>query len=500
MNAVAPDFRSEFLTALAAQVEQRLGLHFPQNRHSELLRGVSKACEAAGESSVDDYLAMLLDKGPEHLDRLAPYLTIGESYFFREPRMIALLESVILPGIFEERKNSRKLGIWSAGCSSGEEPYTLAIMLDRLLADRKDWDIKLLATDVNTEVLEKARQGVYRQWSFRNPPQWLLPEYFLKVGENAYQLQDAIRNMVELQHLNLAEDACPSPAAATTDFDLILCRNVLIYFSAEAMENVLRRFRACLREDGWFVTGPSEAGHVTAMDVFHPVSIQGVTVFTPSAQKASLEDCSEAEEIVPVWEEPAALFEPQAEDDPPELAAVQPPVFEEEPALVAPGGEAPSVESAAKAAKEERWSDVVRELQELARQQDLAPEAQELLARGLANMGRLSEALELARQAAGAKPLWPGPKMLLAEIYMEKGAYGEAAKQLQQAVYLEPDAALAHYHLGVLADAAGDKPGARKYYDRALRVLNSLPGDAPAPFAEGMSAARLREIVETAKQ
>jgi chemotaxis protein methyltransferase CheR len=248
-----------------ALIASRLGLDFPEHRRADLAEGLARACRTPPMSTPEAYLAWLATLPGESpaWGRLAGYLTVGETYFFRDRAVFDALEQQILPALIAARRAEGvlRLRLWSAGCATGEEPYSLAILLDRLLPDRATWALTILATDVNPQALEVAQQGCYREWSFRETPQWIRDRWFHRVGGDRFEVQPKIRQMLAFAPLNLAADGYPS-------MDLILCRNVLMYFTPEAREATVARLRHALVPGGWLAVSPAEA----SVDLFRPLS------------------------------------------------------------------------------------------------------------------------------------------------------------------------------------------------------------------------------------
>ena len=148
---------------------ERTGLSFPPQRHESAEHGVRRAMARAGATDPEEFLG-LAARDARVLDDLVVELTVGETYFFRNEPQFQALEQHILPELIARRRPSRQLRLWSAGCASGEEPYSLAILLERLLPDLADWHILILATDINPQVLARAKRGCYGEWSFRQTP------------------------------------------------------------------------------------------------------------------------------------------------------------------------------------------------------------------------------------------------------------------------------------------------------------------------------------------
>lgn len=191
--------------------------------------------------------------------------SVGETYFFRDPEAFALLEMQILPRLFESRRGSRQsLRIWSAGCATGEEAYSIAILVHRMLKNPSGWNISIAGTDVNPEFLGKAEKAIYGEWSFRGVAPFLQETYFRRKGKQ-YELVPEIRRMVRFSKLNLLDGEYP-----VGPIDVILCRNVIMYFDADLVEPVLKRLSACLASDGVLMVGLSE-GFSVPRAVFAPL-------------------------------------------------------------------------------------------------------------------------------------------------------------------------------------------------------------------------------------
>lgn len=197
---------------LAGWITSQTGLHLPQERMPDLKRRLLSAAREFHFDAIEPFVSWLLSTKltQRQVEMLASHLTVGETYFFRETASLEALEKYILPDLIASRRSMRYLRIWSAGCATGEEPYTIAIMLHRMIPDIRKWQITLLATDINPRFLEKAAQGIYREWSFRGDFQWLKDQYFKRTLDGRYRIAEKIRKMVTFNYLNLATDLYPS--------------------------------------------------------------------------------------------------------------------------------------------------------------------------------------------------------------------------------------------------------------------------------------------------
>jgi chemotaxis protein methyltransferase CheR len=214
------------LAELSDFVGSRLGLHFPRERWNDLERGARAASrECAFQDDVERFMGRLLSSAltQSELETLVSYLTVGETYFFREKGSLEVFEQQIVPKLIRTRHGfGGQLRIWSAGCATGEEPYSLAIVLNKLIADLRDWKITILATDLNTRSLHKASEGIYTDWSFRDTPQWVKSTYFKATPGGRWTISPAIKKMVTFSYLNLVEDVYPSLLNCTNAMDVIL--------------------------------------------------------------------------------------------------------------------------------------------------------------------------------------------------------------------------------------------------------------------------------------
>ena len=223
-------------------IEKKFGIfHSPENLHN-LQRSLINTTKELGLHKDIGTLIHLLGRDsltPAQEGILVSNLTVGETFFFRDMHTLNVFrDHVLTPMLDLRRSTSKSLRIWSAGCCSGEEPYTLAIMLTELLGDLDEWKIHITATDLNPKFLEKAERGVYTSWSFRNTREEIIDKYFIR-EKNTYELIPSIRKMVNFHHLNLALETSQDLPPHLLNQDVIFCRNVLMYFSPAQAAQVL---------------------------------------------------------------------------------------------------------------------------------------------------------------------------------------------------------------------------------------------------------------------
>lgn len=477
----------ETLSRINAILAAEMGLSFSENRLGDLERGIRAACPSLGFDEPDDCFQRLIrsELSREQIELLASELTIGETYFFREPLSFEALEREVLPSLIEQRrKTTRILRFWSAGCSSGEEAYSISILLQRLIPDWRDWNITVLATDINPNVLRKAERGIYRPWSFRRNGPELRERYFRSVDGNSWEIRPQVRELVRFAYLNLADpESYPSMATNTSAIDVIFCRNVLMYFSAEGIRQVGSRLGEALMEGGWLILSPSEASR-QYFPTLQPVNFPGAIFFRKMRgwrshhERPFLPD--EGETVLPEKraEPPAgeALFVAAAPSE--------------------PGGADQDLSAAAgEKFRQGDFADSAGLLQRHLQQRPGDREALFLLIRSLANAGRLPEALDRCASALAADRLDVSLHYLQAGIQQEMGDLAGAARTLRGVLFLEPDFAMAHFSLGNLLHGMGRSREAQRHLRRADRLLGTLADDEVPPEGESLTAARLRQII-----
>lgn len=239
-------------------IYDRSGIHFQDTKKYVLESRLSRRIEELELENFDQYL-MFLTAGPYQTDEFQEMfnrITINETSFFRNEPQLRTFEERVLPDLLDARKATKKLRIWSAACSSGEEPYTLAMQIHRSLGLRlMDWKIEILATDISEKVLNQAREGKYHNYSIRGVNAGIMSRYFKADGNN-HLLDEEIKSMVHFEKLNL-NDIFAARRFGT--FDMIMCRNVMIYFDDDMKKKVVKMFHNQLANDGTLFIGHSES-------------------------------------------------------------------------------------------------------------------------------------------------------------------------------------------------------------------------------------------------
>ncbi|MEX2292036.1 MAG: CheR family methyltransferase [Mycobacteriales bacterium] len=431
MSTAAVVLSDEEFTRLRLLLSRCAGLVFDEGRRSSLGYSIRERLRATGILRVGDYLDLVTAPGAPERQRLLDEVTIQETHFFRNPPQMQALRTHVLPELLREADaRGRRLRIWSAGCSTGEEPYTIAMMVRELLSSTAGWDISILGTDLSQAAVAAARRATYGARAVRLATPEQLARFFVPAGDGRFTVGPEVRELVQLSASNLVLDAPPDAG-----LDLVLCRNVTIYFDRETTRALMTRLHTALRNGGYLLLGHSE----------------------------TLWQVSESFRLVALGSADTAAYVYRRLDEPaPQRRAVLPQSRCTEPACPDPAaGTAP-----------------VGDL----------PAVREALAGG-----RYADAARLARLSAEADPLRAEVHYLLGLALVDQGLDGEALPALRRAVYLDPDAGLAHFLLAGALARCGDPAAAAREYRAAAATL-TLDGDATAPELGGRSARELAEL------
>ncbi len=496
------------LCNLSSYVAGRMGLHFPRERWHDLMRGIEAAAPELGFDSKERCIEWLLSSPlrKDQIEILAGYLTVGETYFFRDKHTFDALEQTILPELIRQRRDQgQRVRIWSAGCCTGEEAYSIAIQLSQCLPDLAAWNITILATDINPQFLQRASAGIYSEWSFRNTPSWVKGRYFRKINEGRYEILPRFKKMVTFAYLNLAEDTYPSICNNTSAMDIILCRNVLMYFSPAQVKKVNQNFYRALVPQGCLIVSAVETSHIL-FNEFSTVRLSGAIVYkktgaaaTPaqfdgSAPCGDIRDSCWMTQFMTVEASPRATLAPEPEpvaglDNAASLVLVEHPSKLESPS--------DRYETAAELSREGRYGESAEVLVSILGGIPENPRAMVLLAKVYANQGRLDEAAEWCWKAIAEEKLDPEVHYLLATILLEQAKNHEATRCLKRAIYLDQNFVLAHFTLGNLYLHQKYYKASRKHFENALTILRTCGQEQVLLESEGITAGRLIEILET---
>ena len=484
------------------------GLEVPEVRQPELEHAVQQALADTASTDTDALYHLLgEERGRPALDALVEALTIGETHFFRNRPQFEALTAHILPELIERRRGARQLRLWSAGCASGEEAYSLAILVECLLPDLDQWQVHILATDINRQSLAKAQRGVYSRWSFREVPPDIQGNFFVQRGRD-YEIVPRLRDRVTFEYLNLVVDSYPSLLTRTVAMDLILFRNVLIYFREATTRQVVGRLHRSLADGGWLVVGHAD----TSPGVFEQFTVHnfpGTVVYqkTPAAAAPAGGSVFPAFAVEPLaaWGRFAAPASP-AGDQPagaPRPAPARPAAPRVPPSVPAPASE-PALGDPYREALElwqrDQPEPALRLLKTRTASATQDAWAPYLAAKIQANRQQLSAAEALVEVALRRDPLLAAAHYLHGLILQETGRPEAALAALRRCVYAGPQFVLGHFALANLLVRVGQPERAQKSFDNVTRWLANRPRDEQVAEGDGLTAGRLTELIAAQKE
>jgi|GEM_PF-2491919 len=469
---------------LMAILREWSGMDCPENRRTDLQDATAHAARFAGVDQLEPLLIRLADPSETVLRSvwISAY-TIHETYFFRDALQWNAIRTRVLPERIAARANSKTLNIWSAGCSTGEEAYTAAIVLKDVLPDPA-WNVKILGTDISADVIEKARQGIYREWSFRQTPLHVREDCFEPVSPASWKVRDVFAAPVRFEHFNLKTGDYPAPARGLEDFDLILCRNVLIYFAREEMDLVLARLTACLAPGGYLALGPAEPFPQPQLPLELVVSA-GASLYRKRAQSD--------EDARPNDTGPKAStgFPAQVRT----FRSPQP----ASPRPLTPGRKSGSTPpgSGSKPARTEKSpaADATPSSGPLAPAEIASAAAR--AAHDAADAGRWADALTAAESAIAADSLNAGTFYIKALALKELGRLDDSRDALRRCLFIEKRHWMGHLLAAGLWQRDGAPDRAKSHLNAILTGLSAMDPSEILPDTGGINVGRMRALAES---
>ncbi len=469
--------KSEYLP-ITELVRDVSGLTFPSNRLGAAQRCIDLAMKSEGIAKPFDYLRHIRQDRAA-LDRLVDELTVGETYFFREQERLEYFRRHILPELLARKSPQKELRLWSAGCSTGEEPYTLAIILQE---DVKAGHFSVLATDICRKALAKAAGGVYSAWSFRGVDHSIIDRYFSRQGDDFALCQD-ILSLVTLAHLNLTSPSSSFGTPDTANMDIIFCRNVLIYFDRPTIKNIAERLFNCLSPGGWLVTGASDPT-LALFSPFETVSSgNGTFLRRPLERPEPRSHRSAPRHSISLSKDIDQIISTRSASKPPEPGPT-PKTFGRYDRERPESSRESSQERAAGEFAQGNWKRVIELLGTVGSDRT----ANIMYIRSLMNLSLTHEAEAASCQALEADPLSSELNLLKALLLMQMKRHDAAAKTFETVIYLDRSLAVAHFSHGIVMTILKEETEALKSYRNAHRLCQALPADEEVPFAEGERA------------
>jgi chemotaxis protein methyltransferase CheR len=484
-DSLAKDLTLEEFARFRDFIHQQAGIFLEESKLDSLRISLVTRATRLDFSSFDQYYALLV-RDQQEFNELMNLVTINETSFFRFPQQFEALKNRVLPEIMAAKPEAnRNFRVWSAGCSTGEEPYSIAMTLLDAGIDGLGWKAQVLGTDVSTKALAVGQKGVYTKRAMTNVPKEIIARHFEAV-DGDYRVGERARRLVDFGYHNLIKE--PYPLSLMGNWDVIFCRNVTIYFRLESTRRVVANHFNSLNEGGYLFIGHSET-LTSISDQFEPVEIGGVFLYRKVRTKKVF-----------------SITPPRAELTPAARELTVPPVpspkrrFAVKPApLVEQASEATGAEMLIQARDclAEGRPECVLELvaQVLSRDPNNA-EAHLLSAYVHADTADYEQALEACHRALAINPLLPVARYILGIIYQRQGDSVRAVSELKKTIYIDTDFALAHLNLANIYKAQRKWEHAAREYENALRALYKSPEGAWTEFLGGFKADLLVKTCE----
>ncbi|WP_204103083.1 MULTISPECIES: CheR family methyltransferase [Spirulina sp. CCY15215] len=481
-------------------IAKRTGLEIQEHNRKTLGEAIQSRMKSLHLSAFNSYYDLLITEVPEdsqEWQNLICLLTNPESYFFRDRGQFSLLERYVLPQLIKRRQKTKTLRLWSAGCSTGEEAYSLAIVLDRLLLDSDRWNVLILGTDINRGMLQRAKEGLYGNWSFRASETALQQQYF-HATDHGYLLHDRLRQRVRFQYCNLTN--CADLSDSKPDFfDLIVCRNVFIYFTQSAIEKTLQTFSRSLSSDGYFLTGHAELygqnstlfkSEIFPESILYQKNIQGAETEPRSPIKDNPRLINREEPFFPL---PQTYIETSTEQKN-RSTAILPSDSLYYPATASPPFAVANqtqitpetlLQNAETLFLQKEFTAAIANAENALKLKPQSFDAFYLLAQIYANSGKYQQAIQCCQQALKIDVFSVKIYYLIAQIARECGRTSEEKQYYKKILYLEPHSISAYRELAYLYEREGDRDRAQKMNRTALELETQTSKQSlPSPSAK----------------
>ncbi|MBD2177731.1 hypothetical protein H6F42_12485 [Pseudanabaena sp. FACHB-1998] len=509
------------LDKLKAAIAERFGIYIRPQDDAPFCKKIHGRVQELRLSTYESYCDLLnsaSDMSHSEWRELVRQITISETYFMRDKGHINLLQNNILPEIIKAQQNTKTLRIWSAGCSTGEEAYSIAILLQELIPDPQNWKLKIVGTDLNPEVIQKAKQAIYSDWSLRSltPKQKSL--YFTQQG-SLWRLHENLCKMAVFYSNNLVDEDFSRSSSEFSNFDLILCRNVFIYFEPQAIKKVLHRFQLALKNNCYLITGHMEL-HGQNLDGFkvnvfpdavvyqkcdrpnayttesygspdfrnYPTSPASNSYpsantsfnqktdyishlsYTPSSPKSNSSEnpLASPDPLSSTWESYRHASNNYADSINKQETNLHPTEIKTDWDRLA---------AAEVAISRAAYREALRYIEQIQEKRLHTLKIHQLSALIYANLGELKSAYQNCEEIIKLDPNSPKTYYLMAHIADEMGKYDDVKQLLKKAIYLDLYFVAAYLALGDIYGRESDRDRALKMYRSTIDILKALPSD-----------------------
>ena len=456
-----PSPNNQHLNYLCNHITEKSGIGFDERKRKQLEEVVGARCKILGLNYMRDYCSLLRipSVGEREFSNLMDILTIQESFFFRHEAQFHALKNFCLPPLMNKKETDhRRINIWSAGCANGEEAYSIAMLIRDLVLDDFQTKFYIKGTDISRRALRKAREGVYTERAIRGLAPHYLKRYFMKQGDR-YLLSADIRTMVDFEYLNLSEE--PFPIETMPRWDIIFCRNVIIYFTQNHSRKLMKNFYASMADGGFLFAGFSETMRYLNDD-FVPLQMDDAFIYQKQvpgqAPKFSTASRSKStKKNTPSQEKKTGKHFRKT--------PFTKPILSNRGTRRITTGE-PEINPRQTIVRSTKIKDTDRTPSK-SLDENLS------VARELADKGETIDAATILDNIIRREPLQAQAYFMLAMIHNDAGNLDQASHYLKRAIYLEPDNPLAHLHLADIFKAASRKADAAREYTNVISLLEN---------------------------
>jgi chemotaxis protein methyltransferase CheR len=477
-DGLSKDLTLEEFRRFRDYIHEHSGIYLEESKLDSLRISLVARATRVDVPDWDAYFERLARDDGEFRE-LIQLVTINETSFFRFPAQFDALRDHVIPEIIAGAdREEHVLRVWSAGCSTGEEPYSIAMTIADAGLERFGWRSQIAATDVSTKALDVARAGIYSKRQLLNVPEDVLRRQFVRIDDNSWRVAAHVRNSVDFGYHNLIKE--PFSASLLGTWDIIFCRNVTIYFRLESTRRVISNFFDSLNEGGYLFVGHSET-LTSISDRFEPLQVGGVFLYRRPRR------ILRSTVVAPA--PPAGRARAASHEAPARARRERKP---EAPAVPEAAASAPTAAELLDLARS-RMADgdtpgALSAVTDVLALDRANAEAHLISAQIHADTGDYERAHAGAEQALALDPLLAGARYVLGLIYQRQGDVVDAIAELKKTIYIDPEFALAHLNLGNIYKTQGKYELACRQYENALKALRKNPAGAWTQYLGGWQA------------
>jgi len=478
-------------------IEGRTGIYIDDSKQNSFKTSLDVRMRILGIKDYDAYYSLITTnaRGKKEFDGLLNLILIKETFFFRDDRQLNVLTKNILPELIE-RKKEKEIKIWSAGCATGEEPYSIAMaIMESHLPD--DSNVSVYATDISEGALERAEGGIYNKSSMRAIDKEMLNKYFTH-RDGQYFLNDQVKRRVHFETVNLIE---PYFLMEEESIDIVFCKNVIIYFRLDTVKKVIRRFYNALTNGGCLFVGHSESLWQISDD-FELEEISGIFLYRKdgknkmvSVKKRSQQmgkavnimdfACQRLSSSLTKKAAPHSTLTPQV---------VREKASQQHVGLMHKKDVSKWMEKGVPPAGDDNYESVLEHIEEVLQVDPKNANVHLLAGEIYANMGLYDKALRKGMDVLEVNDLSDNAYLLIGSIYYKIGEKEKAVSSFKKAIYLDDNSILAHYYLGNLYKDAGLIEQAVNEYKHVIRIFETNPESKKWLVGEVFTVKQLKEI------